>query len=65
MTFRALLTSAKQGDEKAIDRLIEMYLPLITHYSFYNNVFDDDLHQEQLLRFLHCIQNFSEEFPKK
>ncbi len=63
MTFRDLLSSAKNGDEIAIDRLIEMYLPLITHYSFYNNVFDDDLHQEQLLRFLYCIQKFSEEFP--
>ncbi len=65
MTFYELFLSAKQGDSNAIDSLIEMYKPLITHYSFFDGVFDEDLHQEQLLRFLRCVRKFSLDFPEK
>ncbi len=64
MTFCELLRAAKKGDKKATDLLIKMYMPLIRHYSYYNGVFDEDLHQEQLLRFLSCIRIFSEKFPR-
>ena len=30
--------------------------------SFINDEFDEDLYQEQLIRFLRCIRNFSENF---
>lgn len=63
MKFKDLLLRAKNGDNKAIDELISMYIPLITRYSFFNNSFDEDLHQEQLLCFIHCIEKFSVDFP--
>lgn len=64
MTFKELLIAAKAGDEEAIEKLITMYKPLITRYSFFNDTFDEDLHQEQLMRFVHCIKKFSTEFPE-
>jgi len=64
MSFKDLLLAAKSGDAEAMEKLIEMYKPLITHYSFFNDVFDEDLHQEQLLKFVHCVKLFSEKFPE-
>ena len=64
MNFRELLISAKEGNADAIEALITMYKPLITRYSFFNDAFDEDLHQEQLLRFVHCIEKFSLDFPE-
>lgn len=64
MNFKELLVSAKAGDAEAIEALITMYKPLITRYSFFNDTFDEDLHQEQLLRFVHCIEKFSLDFPE-
>lgn len=65
MNFKELLLSAKNGDAEAMEKLIEMYKPLITRYSFFNDTFDEDLHQEQLLKFVHCVNSFSEKFPAK
>lgn len=64
MTFKELLSAAKEGDNEAIEELIAMYKPLITRYSFFNDTFDEDLHQEQLIRFVHCIKKFSLDFPE-
>lgn len=65
MSFKDLLLAAKNGDAEAMERLIVMYKPLITRYSTFNDEFDEDLHQEQLLKFVQCVKNFSEEFPEK
>jgi len=62
MNFRKLLHKAKAGDRDAIEELICMYQPLISKMSFINDEFDEDLYQEQLIRFLRCIRNFSENF---
>ena len=62
MSFRKLLHKAKAGDRDAIEELICMYQPLISKMSFINDEFDEDLYQEQLIRFLRCIRNFSENF---
>ena len=64
MTFKELLIAAKEGNNEAIEALISMYKPLITRYSFFNDTFDEDLHQEQLLKFVHCVKLFSEKFPE-
>ena len=65
MNFKDLLLTAKNGDEEAMEKLLDMYKPLITHYSFFNYEFDEYLHQEQLLKFVHCVKTFSEKFPEK
>lgn len=62
MSFRKLLHKAKADDRDAIEELIYMYQPLISKMSFINDEFDEDLYQEQLIRFLCCIKNFSENF---
>ena len=62
MNFRKLLHKAKKGDKDAIEELICMYQPLISKMSFIDDVFDEDLYQEQLIRFLHCIDMFLESF---
>lgn len=64
MNFKELLEAAKNGDSYAMEKLIDMYKPLITRYSFFNDSFDEDLHQEQLLKFVHCVKLFSEKFPE-
>lgn len=65
MSFKDLLLAAKNGDTEAMEKLLNMYKPLITHYSFFNDEFDEDLHQEQLLKFVCCVKTFSENFPEK
>ena len=64
MTFKDLLLRAKNRDSKAIEQLISMYESLIIRYSFFNNSFDEDLHQDQLLRFIYCVEKFSIVFPE-
>ena len=63
MSFKDLLHKAQKGDNEAMENLIAMYQPLITRYSFFNSAFDEDLHQEQLLKFIHCVKKFSIDFP--
>ena len=65
MMFRDLLLTAQNGNQEAMDKLIAMYKPLITRYSFFNDAFDEDLHQEQLIRFVHCVEKFSVDFPEE
>ena len=64
MNFKDMLLKAKNGNADAMEQLIEMYKPLITRYSFFDGEFDEDLHQEQLLKFVHCVKLFSEKFPE-
>ncbi len=63
MSFSDLLHTAKQGKEDALEDMIHMYQPLINKLSFIGEEFDEDLYQEQLICFLHCIKKFSENFP--
>ena len=56
MKFSEYLEAAQNGDEKAMLLLIQMYQPLITKLSFFNGEFDEDLYQEQLLRFTLCVK---------
>lgn len=58
MKFSECLEAVRKGDEKAMLELIHMYQPLITKLSFIDGKFDEDLYQEQLLRFSFCVKNF-------
>lgn len=64
MNFKELLLAAKNGSDDAMEQLLEMYKPLITRYSFFNDAFDEDLHQEQMLKFIHCVKKFSENYAE-
>ena len=65
MSFEQILNSAKCGSTEAMNTLIDMYTPLIQRYSFFNGNYDEDLHHEQLLRFVHCVEKFSLIFPEE
>ncbi len=64
MSFTELITKVQNGDAAAIEKLLYMYQPLINKMSFNDGIFDEDLYQEQQIRFLHCLEIFSKKFSK-
>lgn len=58
MNFKELLLQAKQGDEEAINELLEMYRPLLIKGAILDGHFDEDLYQEQCITLLRCIDMF-------
>lgn len=59
MRFKDLLLQAKQGNEAAINLLLEMYRPLLIKGAILNGHFDEDLYQEQCITLLRCIDMFA------
>lgn len=58
MNFKELLVQAKNGDETAVNELLNMYHPLLLKESITENKLDEDLYQELCIVFLHCIDKF-------
>ena len=56
MNFRELLLAAKEMDELAVNRITDIYNPLLMKESIVDGVFDEDLYQELWLTLLNCIQ---------
>lgn len=56
MNFKELLLLAKNKETFAIKVLLDMYKPLLIKESIVGGVFDEDLYQELLITFLHCIE---------
>jgi len=56
MMFRELLHHAKNGEGFAVERIVEMYKPLLIKESIVNSVFDEDLYQELWLTLLNCVR---------
>ena len=56
--FSDLLRAAKAGDEEAIEKLLEMYKPLLLKYSMIGERLNEDLYQEQCIMLLKCIAMF-------
>lgn len=56
MNFKELLTLAKNGEDLAIKKIVEMYKPLLIKESIVDGIFDEDLYQELMLTLLRCIQ---------
>ena len=46
MTFLHQMLSAKQGDNYAVEFLLEMYRPLLVKEAIVDGIFDEDLYQE-------------------
>lgn len=64
MEFRELLLTAKAGDQTALEQLFFMYRPLIISRSMVDGVFWEELYQELVLIFFHCIHSYSMEYKK-
>jgi len=56
MNFKELLLAAKEMDESAVNRITDIYNPLLMKESIVDGVFDEDLYQELWLTLLNCIQ---------
>ena len=58
MRFDELLAAAKNGDEDAIQALLEMYRPYLRREATVNDQFDEDLYQELGIVLIKCIRGF-------
>lgn len=56
--FRACLTKAISGDNEALSKVLELYLPLINHDSVINGRFDEDCRQYIFMRLIDGIRKF-------
>mgnify|MGYP002609905783 FL=1 len=52
------MLSAKQGDNYAVEFLLEMYRPLLVKEAIVDGIFDEDLYQELCMQFCVCIREF-------
>lgn len=56
--FLGLLVSAKAGDSNSVVALLDMYKPLLIHFSVIDGKVDEDLFQELTITALNCIAVF-------
>lgn len=61
MNFDELLYLAKEHDSFAVEKLHEMYKPLLMKNSVVDGTFDEDLYQILSERFLYCLETFKME----
>ena len=59
MGFKKLLLTAQKGDQEAQTELFHMYHPLIISRSMVDGRFMEELYQEMVLIFFHCIHSYS------
>lgn len=58
MNFELLLQQAKEQNPEAVQKILEMYRPLLMKESIVGGIFDEDIYQELCLTVLHCIEVF-------
>lgn len=57
--FRKILQEAIEGSHEALEKLLKLYDPLISKYSWVNGKFDEDLKQYILIHIALNISKFS------
>lgn len=57
--FTTILQGAVAGRHEALERILELYEPMIRRYSYQNDRFDEDLHQYLLIHIALNINKFS------
>jgi hypothetical protein len=58
VSFKALLLKAKEYDEEAVIKIMEMYRPLLVKNAIIDGCFDEDLYQELLKELLVRIHSY-------
>ena len=58
MNFKELLLRAQAGDQRAQEKLLLLYQPLLMKESVVNGFFDEDVYQELCVTLLTCIRRF-------
>ena len=56
--FAIILQGAVAGKHEDLERILELYKPLIYKYSYDDGVFDEDLHQYLLIHIALNINKF-------
>lgn len=56
--FQKTFISAQRGDIKALEELIDKFMPCMIKNSYINGKLDSDCLQEITIRFITCIYNF-------
>ncbi len=56
--FRLILKGAIAGNSNDVEKLIQLYMPLIEKYSYINGKYDEDLRQYILLAIVKNIKKF-------
>lgn len=56
MNFKELLILAQRGEAFAVEKIVDMYKPLLIKESIIDGIFNEDLYQELLITLLRCIQ---------
>ena len=57
MNFKELLEDARTSNI-SVEKIIEMYQPMLAKASILDGVFDEDLYQENIIVLLRCIRSF-------
>ena len=58
MEFEEILFRAQQGDKKVVERILEMFHPMLIRNALIKGIFDEDLYQELVIEVLRCIRYF-------
>ena len=58
MEFEEILFRAQQGDKKAVERILEMFRPMLIRNALVKGIFDEDLYQELVIEVLRSIRYF-------
>ena len=58
LNFKELMLRAQAGDQRALEKLLSLYQPLLMKESVVNGLFDEDVYQELCVTLLTCIQRF-------
>mgnify|MGYP002572437132 FL=1 len=58
MNFKELLLRAQAGDQRAQEKPLSLYQPLLMKESVINGIFDEDVYQELCITLLTCIKRF-------
>ncbi|GAB6086064.1 helix-turn-helix domain-containing protein [Alkaliphilus crotonatoxidans] len=56
--IREIIEKAQEGDKAAVEKIIEMFKPLMIRNSYINGVFNEDCYQELCIRLINCIHSF-------
>lgn len=63
ISFRELLINAKNGDEKALMEMFDLFRPMIENASRSANRKDEDLHDIIVMAFIQAISKFPNDKP--
>ena len=58
MEFEEILFRAQQGDKKAVERILEMFHPMLIRNALIKGIFDEDLYPELVIEVVRCIPYF-------